>query len=104
MLLSESRAPRKLCGVAPLDGFFTARPIVVQDVSKGNIAMAIQYATLQTGSECDCYAVVSTDLPTAFTVDCLSPQETCNLDAVRVYSLYAAKSLQGAAVLCHAKS
>jgi uncharacterized Fe-S center protein len=104
VLLSESRAPRKLCGVAPLDGFSTARPIVVEDVSKGNIAMAIQDATLWTGSDCDCYALVPIDTPTAANIDCLSPPDTCNLDAVRVYSLYAAKSLQGAAVLCHAKS
>ena len=81
--------------MAPLDGFSTARPIVVENVSKGNITMAIQYATLWTGSDCDCYALVPIDTPTAANVDCLSPPDTCNLDAVRVVLAVRSKKSAG---------
>jgi hypothetical protein len=49
--------------------------------------------------------VIPTDPPTASNIDCLSPPaEELKLDAVRVLLAVLAKSLQGAAVLCHARS
>ena len=49
--------------------------------------------------------VVPADSPTASNIDCLSPPaEELQLDAVRVLLAVLAKSLQGAAVLCHARS
>ena len=49
--------------------------------------------------------VIPTDPPTASNIDCLSPPaEELQLDAVRVLLAVLAKSLQGAAVLCHARS
>ena len=106
VLLSESKAPRKLCAWPRSMDFPTARPIVVEERSRAiSRWVMMRHALDGKRSWIVTQLVILTDSPTASNIDCLSPPaEELQLDAVRVLLAVLAKSLQGAAVLCHARS
>ena len=86
--------------------FPTARPIVVEERSRAiSRWVMMRHALDGKRSWIVTQLVIPTDSPTASNIDCLSPPaEELQLDAVRVLLAVLAKSLQGAAVLCHARS